>query len=626
MSSPTLQTTPWGTDYDSHRHSGSICSVCSSTIVKPVQPAKQQGRPSVVWQRTRHLFSTLYKTLNWTPPICRWDPEAPPRFTPYLNLVFAWATAVSAANLYYTHPMLDVLAREFRVGEDDIAQVPTVIQAGYAIGLFTLCPLGDVFKRRPLVLRLCLASTMLWIVLCTTSNLRVFTGVGFICAFLTVTPQLMFPLVGDLAPPARRAAALSIVTSGLMLGQFLARFTAGIISSYATWRAVFWLGFGFQISSLVLLYLHMPDYPSTNPTGLTYLQNLTSMIRFLYTRPVLAQACATSFFTASTFSNFWTTLTLLLSGPRYNYPNLYIGLFALVILVPIALGPLFAHHVIDHHVPLPSIILSQLIVLIAVLIGTFTGPLHPTGLVLQAMLGDFGNQMSQTACRSNIYTIDARAKNRVNTALMMFVFAGQMTGTAAGSALYDRFGWGGSGGYSVAAILVALMICAGRGPWEEGWAGWRGGWSVRKKDAATADGKTVEKAVFGSWTEGAEDAEEEGRGNVPMPSRGVGSRRRSGGIVPAYGLSAAGPRTSRWREEGMVDVPMAGEASAEQEERSDEESESDDLRKEKDEEESDDEGEVQGEACVDRRVSDGSRHTRFFSIRSGSMRSQQTGR
>ncbi|KAF2226493.1 major facilitator superfamily domain-containing protein, partial [Elsinoe ampelina] len=383
--------------------------------------------------------------LAWTPPTCRWDPNEPPKFTLYLNLVFAWATAVSAANLYYTHPMLDILAGEFRVGEDAIAQVPTVIQAGYAIGLFTLCPLGDVFKRRPLVLRLCLTANILWIILCTTTSLRVFTGVSFVCAFLTVTPQLMFPLVGDLAPPTRRAAALSIVTSGLMLGQLLARLTAGLISATTTFRAVFWLGFALQLSSLTLLYLHMPDYPATNPSGLSYPQNLLSMLRLLTTKPVLAQACTASFFTASTFSLFWTTLTLLLTGPRYAHPNTTVGLFALAILLPVLLSPLFGRKVIDPHVPLFSVLLSQATCLVAILTGTLSGQRTIAGLIVQAALGDFGNQMAQTAWRSAVYAVDPRARNRVNTALMTFVFAGQMTGTAVGSVLYERFGWEGSG-------------------------------------------------------------------------------------------------------------------------------------------------------------------------------------
>jgi predicted MFS family arabinose efflux permease len=55
--------------------------------------------------------------------------------------------------------------------------------------------------------------------LCITNDLGVFTGISFIVSVTTVTPQLMMPLVGDLAPPHRRAAALSVVVSGRTYGQ-----------------------------------------------------------------------------------------------------------------------------------------------------------------------------------------------------------------------------------------------------------------------------------------------------------------------------------------------------------------------------------------------------------------------
>lgn len=42
-------------------------------------------------------------------------------------------------------------------------------------------------------------------------------------------------------------------------------------------------------------------------------------------------------------------------------------------------------------------------------------------------------------------------------------------------------------------ISAALLVMLARGPWEEGWVGWKGGWSLRKKDQGSADGKTVEK-------------------------------------------------------------------------------------------------------------------------------------
>lgn len=41
----------------------------------------------------------------------------------------------------------------------------------------------------------------------------------------------------------------------------------------------------------------------------------------------------------------------------------------------------------------------------------------------------------------------------------------------------------------MASIGVALLVTIARGPWEEGWVGWHGGWSIWKKDKTSSDGK-----------------------------------------------------------------------------------------------------------------------------------------
>jgi len=201
---------------------------------------KQQteGQPS--------FLQRAWRIINWTPPNCRWDPENPPKFSMSLNVLFAFAGAFTVANLYYNHPILNILAEDFNVPYEKVAQIPTLMQAGYAVGLFFLCPLGDILKRRPFILSLIFFTSSLWIVLCVTKSLAVFSGISFIVAITTVTPQLMLPLVGDLAPPNRRAAALSIVVSGFMLGILIARVLSGIIANYTSWRNVYWLSCGLQ--------------------------------------------------------------------------------------------------------------------------------------------------------------------------------------------------------------------------------------------------------------------------------------------------------------------------------------------------------------------------------------------
>jgi hypothetical protein len=99
-------------------------------------------------------FWRLYDAVTYTPKRCRWDPVEPPRFNIWLNILFGAAGAFTVANLYYSHPILGILAEDFGVDYVEVSEIPTLAQAGYAIGLLTLCPLGDLLKRRPFVLYL----------------------------------------------------------------------------------------------------------------------------------------------------------------------------------------------------------------------------------------------------------------------------------------------------------------------------------------------------------------------------------------------------------------------------------------------------------------------------------------
>jgi hypothetical protein len=119
----------------------------------PVPPANKHKL--FQWKR-------IYSVLTYTPPNCRWDPKHPPQFSMAMNVLFAFAAGFTVANLYYNHPILNILARDFGVRYEEVAQIPTVMQAGYATGLLFLCPLGDLVPRRPFVCGLVFFTATMW--------------------------------------------------------------------------------------------------------------------------------------------------------------------------------------------------------------------------------------------------------------------------------------------------------------------------------------------------------------------------------------------------------------------------------------------------------------------------------
>ena len=114
-----------------------------------------------------------------------------------LNLLYAFAITFTVANLYYMQPILTVLADDFKITHERVSLIPTLTQAGYACGLVMICPLGDMFRRRPLVLLLVFVTATLWVGLLITNNFTAFAILTFLVSFPGVTPQLMIPLVAE---------------------------------------------------------------------------------------------------------------------------------------------------------------------------------------------------------------------------------------------------------------------------------------------------------------------------------------------------------------------------------------------------------------------------------------------
>jgi len=69
-----------------------------------------------------------------------------------LVLLLASGAGLAVASLYYSQPMLGILATDMGASTQDIGLVPTLTQLGYALGILLLAPLGDRHDRRQIIL------------------------------------------------------------------------------------------------------------------------------------------------------------------------------------------------------------------------------------------------------------------------------------------------------------------------------------------------------------------------------------------------------------------------------------------------------------------------------------------
>ncbi|KAI0870842.1 major facilitator superfamily domain-containing protein [Hypoxylon argillaceum] len=429
--------------------------------------------------------SRLIHVLAWVPPWLRWDDNANHELTWGLIALFGVAGAFSVANLYYANPILNILADEFGVSDERAALIPSVTQAGYAAGLLFIIPLGDILRRRYLVLGLVFSTAFVWLGCTLTTSFPSFLGLSFLVGLFTVTPQLMFPLTVQYAPPRHRATMTSVVMSGVVLGILIARLLSGVVTQYASWRVVYWLSLALQAAILALLFLRLADYPVARP-GTSYPGILRRIVELPFQKPVLTQSALVAFLAMGMFTSFWTTLTFQLADVFHLAP-LPVGLFALGGISPVFLNAAVSRLLISRVHSHGTLLVALPLTLATVLFGTFVGTFSLAGPIVWALLGDLGVNTTIVANRMAIAGVDPSAHNAVNAVYMIFTFAGQLFGTAVGNALYARGGWTWSGALNVAQLGTALVLVAVRGPHEQGWVGWGGGWDLRTSEVGVTE-------------------------------------------------------------------------------------------------------------------------------------------
>ncbi|EPE08711.1 major facilitator superfamily transporter [Ophiostoma piceae UAMH 11346] len=451
-------------------------SICEESAAQPSPSTQLQTHPKT--PESTNVVVRCLKKLDYVPARCQWDPESPPSFGWGLCLLFTLAGMFTVSNLYYNHPILNVLAKEFDVSYETASQVPTLMQAGYALGLTGLAPLADIVRRRPLTLTLVFVTAAVWLGLCLTRSFIAFRILSFLVAITTVTPQLMLPLVAELAPVKRRAMMISVIFGGIFMGLLFARIISGIVTEYTSFRTIYFVALGIQYLLFVLLFFLLPDYPSVNPEGISYFRMLYSMVHIAMRQPLLVQMSIIGFFMNAAYVGYWTTLTFLLSSPPFNLNTLDIGLFALIGMPPFFINPHLIHHLTKYLHTSYAYIIGLMIAMIGIFIGTFVGTFSLAGPIVMGILIDMGLILSQTGCRTRLVTIEPKARNRVNTIFMVSSFSGMLMGTSVCNKLYATGGWHYSGYAGIAFIVAALVIGLARGPHEMHWVGYRGGWGM----------------------------------------------------------------------------------------------------------------------------------------------------
>ncbi|KAH9917767.1 major facilitator superfamily domain-containing protein [Fomitopsis serialis] len=442
----------------------------------------------------------------------RHQEDKPLHFGLFLNAMFGIFACFTVSNLYYCQPILGNLASSFGISEDRVSKSVLLLltRFSYAGGLLLVTPLGDMVQRRQLILLLVLISASLTIGLAITRSLVVFEVITFLVGFTSCVPQILIPLAADLAPIDRKAGATAIVWAALMLGVLFARVLSGVITNFVTYRAVYWLATGLQFAVLAVAYLIIPNVPPKN-LGLSYAGILWSMAKLLVTHPLLIQCALCMIVSNICFTNFWVTLTFLLLDAPFHYSSLDIGLFGLLGMLGVLLGP-FLGRILDFIYPWWGAVAADGALLVFQAVMVIGAGLNIAPVIIATLGLDVFRQTTAVSLVNMAFAVDPRARSRINAVMSVSLFIGQMIGTSASTTVFLRYGWRACYGMALALTGVQGLILLLRGPHcpKGRWFGCAGGLAVRKPVHTSP----APAATASPEPEKVEDAEDAGEGEI----------------------------------------------------------------------------------------------------------------
>lgn len=354
-----------------------------------------------------------------------------------------WLMAISSglvvANNYYNQPLLSLIATEFKASEADVSKIAMLTQAGYAFGLLIIVPLGDLVRRKRLIV---IDFGFIFISLlgmALSQTLPMLYLFGFLTGFTSVVPQLFIPMAATLASPEKRTQSIGFVMSGLLIGILGSRILSGWVGDFSGWRSMFLIAAALILILWIFISVKlpeiMPEYKGT------YTQLMKSVAHFAVSEPLLQAGALRGAFLFASFSAFWMAIVFHLGQPPFNAGSEVAGSFGLVGIV----GALVAGFTGKLARKFSFFKLTSALIVIFILSWGIFGIAGNTyiGLISGVIVIDAAMQGVHIMNQSSIFSIKPEANNRINTVYMTAYFIGGATGTYFAGLAWQNFQWNG---------------------------------------------------------------------------------------------------------------------------------------------------------------------------------------
>ena len=153
----------------------------------------------------------------------------------------AIVAGVSVANLYYNHPQLNIMRHELVVSEFKTNLIAMITQIGYALGLLFIVPLGDLYRRKNIILTNLFLLIFSLLAIAMAPNIYIIWAASLITGICSMIPQIFVPIASQFSRPENKGRNVGVVISGLLTGILASRVVSGFVGEVHGWREMYFI-------------------------------------------------------------------------------------------------------------------------------------------------------------------------------------------------------------------------------------------------------------------------------------------------------------------------------------------------------------------------------------------------
>ena len=361
---------------------------------------------------------------------------------------------ISVANLYYNQPLLNRISRDLQTSEFTANLIAMITQIGYAIGLLFIIPLGDLFKRKTIILINFTVLVVSLLTIALTPYIHLILFAPLLTGICSVMPQIFIPIAAQFSTPETKGKNVGMIVSGLLTGILASRVVSGIIGEYLGWRFIFFVAAGMMVICVIIIMRVLPDMPC-NFKG-RYSDLMKSLFSLVMEYPQLRISSLRAGIAFGSFLALWTSLAFKMEQAPFFAGNNIVGLLGLCGIA----GALTASY-IGNYVQVLGVKRLNYIgcgLIFSAWFSLYSGQNSYVGIIIGIFIIDIGMQCIQLSNQTTIFSLSPKAANRINTIFMTTYFIGGSIGTLLAGIFWHWFGWQGVVGTGITLATCSFMI------------------------------------------------------------------------------------------------------------------------------------------------------------------------